>query len=1192
MRAPSATRPRFPWTAFLIPFIVLTLLAGLSAVAFARGDVAPPSAGASQPAAAGAALQGTWTLVHTAPAGDYLYSIYFPSPAVGYVTGGPDWNNANNGRGGPSTISKTTDGGKTWVTTSIANTDGWMRGLACKDSDNCWIAGNNLNSKLLRTTNGGSTWTTFSNVSGYTNWLWSAAWTRNGTSVLAGTTCYDPVDSGAKANWLRSTDGQTFGGVQAIPGTYMCMVQWDIECPSAGYCYSAGKQYVWRSQNDGQTWAQTSPGSSRWYGLSCASNTNCWLSGKSPFIKSTTNSGAGWTTNTVNGLGANGHFWDVVMVDDKHGYAAGCSNMSTDNKDICLGDAIIYRTDDGATWNPVSNVPDATDFMDIWAFSMDDYYVVDFGGKIWHYALAPTATPTNTFTPTATNTPTDTSTPTATATNTSTPTNTPTPTETPTLVPGNGIIAGDIFVDVNLNEARDPGEPGRSDVPVRLLLQPDGAVADATTTDANGHYGFYSVTPGDWAVGIDLPAYTRLITPTNPAPVTVLSDTVHSLSFALEELATPTPTPTNTPTETPTFTPTLTPTPTNTSTPTTTPTATNTPTPISVVNGWEKLYDSSGVYWRNVFFTDRNTGYVVGGVDWGTSSGSASLLKTTDGGLSWTRQSIAQTPWLAGLDCQSGTRCWTAGRNGVVLQTSDGTNWTSANNTSGLKSFLVSTRWTGTGSHVLVGTSTGNLLRAEDGSTFGKVSTGFGTDQNDLVCPVAGTCYSASSSDSFLVSTDDGANWIRRSVGSDNANFLGIDCVNANTCWIAGTNGELRKTTDGGQTWTPQNSNIPSQVSFNRIDMLDATHGYAVGCSDFNASDGLCHGTGAVYRTTDGSTWNPLQMFALTELMDVQVFGMEDVFAVEWSGRVWHYGGATLNTVTPMPTRTFTPTATPTDTATPTNTPTATATATTTATATPTTGTILGTVYDDLNRNGHREEGEPGIAGVAVWLSPESGQAVGLRTDSQGNYIFTAVQPGLVEVEAIAPSGMAPLSANPTWAQIMANYALRIDFAFGPPQTPTPTFTPGPTATPTATSTFSPTPTPSPTGTPTRDPSMGRVTGRVYLDTNGSGLPDANEGGVAGVTVVAEPDSGVTGPAQQAITDNDGRFTFYALQPGFWSLRLQLPVGWKQTDPLFDPDVLVMAGDLPLDLRFGVQAAWRTYMPMVLSLEPDLSELR
>ncbi len=91
--------------------------------------------------------------------------------------------------------------------------------------------------------------------------------------------------------------------------------------------------------------------------------------------------------------------------------------------------------------------------------------------------------------------------------------------------------------------------------------------------------------------------------------------------------------------------------------------------------------------------------------------------------------------------------------------------------------------------------------------------------------------------------------------------------------------------------------------------MLDAQHGYAVGCANYDPLTDTCPGGGGIYRTTDGVNWVPLQSFAASELMDLHIFSMDDVYAIEWAGTLWHYNGQTpLQTATPMPTAT--PTAT------------------------------------------------------------------------------------------------------------------------------------------------------------------------------------------------------------------------------------------------------------------------------------------
>lgn len=432
--------------------VILTLLAlisaGLSFTPFSDPVQAQGPIDTAAVAAAPLSADAAWSQVHQAPAGQYFYGMTFVDRNTGYAISGPDWNNDQNGSGAPAYIAKTTDGGKTWTSKAISTktyglSDGWARGITCTDADNCWVAGK-LKGRILRTTDGGDTWNPMTNQSGYPNWLWSAGNTGQGTTILAGTTCYDPADSAAVANWLRSTDGQAFRGVAGQPGVYNCFVQWDIECPAAGYCYSVGKDYTWRSTDNGATWTKLSAGVGRWYGGSCTSTTNCWIAGKTPFIKSTTNSGGGWTSNTVTGAGSSALLWDIAMVDNSHGYAVGCSNAES-GTDRCLGTGIIYRTDDGKTWSQVT-APTSADIMDLWVFGMDDFFIVDWSGRIFHYGAGsggptytpgPTSTPTRTPAVTSTATATPTRTPTRAATSTFTPTRTATatPPATPSRTP-------------------------------------------------------------------------------------------------------------------------------------------------------------------------------------------------------------------------------------------------------------------------------------------------------------------------------------------------------------------------------------------------------------------------------------------------------------------------------------------------------------------------------------------------------------------------------------------------------------------------------------------------------------------------------------------------------------------------------------------------------------------------------------
>jgi len=85
-----------------------------------------------------------------------------------------------------------------------------------------------------------------------------------------------------------------------------------------------------------------------------------------------------------------------------------------------------------------------------------------------------------------------------------------------------------------------------------------------------------------------------------------------------------------------------------------------------------------------------------------------------------------------------------------------------------------------------------------------------------------------------------------------------------------------------------------------------------------------------------------------------------------------------------------------------------------------TTGTISGMKYNDLNRNGKRDDGEPGLSGWVIRLisdnDAEGGEGTTVATattNADGNYSFQNVTPGTYEVRETHQKGWKRMSKNP-----------------------------------------------------------------------------------------------------------------------------------------------------------------------------------
>jgi hypothetical protein len=206
------------------------------------------------------------------------------------------------------------------------------------------------------------------------------------------------------------------------------------------------------------------------------------------------------------------------------------------------------------------------------------------------------------------------------------------------------------------------------------------------------------------------------------------------------------------------------------------------------------------------------------------------------------------------------------------------------------------------------------------------------------------------------------------------------------------------------------------------------------------------------------------------------------------------------------------------------------------------TGTIAGAKFNDLNGNGVRDAGEPGLAGVTITRTSSINDPVGANlsvvTDAQGNFTFAAVPFGSFTISETVPAGFVQtFPGGPGTVSANVNFAQRnvTGLLFG------------------------------------NRALAGTVSGVKFNDANGNGVRDAEETGLAGVTIRLTDASNAV---RTTTTDASGAFSFTNVNAGAYVVSEVVPNGFTQTAPaaLGTFAINVTTGQTIANLLFGNRA--------------------
>ena len=184
-------------------------------------------------------------------------------------------------------------------------------------------------------------------------------------------------------------------------------------------------------------------------------------------------------------------------------------------------------------------------------------------------------------------------------------------------------------------------------------------------------------------------------------------------------------------------------------------------------------------------------------------------------------------------------------------------------------------------------------------------------------------------------------------------------------------------------------------------------------------------------------------------------------------------------------------------------------------------GAITGLVFDDLNGNGVRENGEPGRAGATIYIDANQNgikdkNELTRTTDATGTYSFASLPTGIYRVRLSLAAGRR-LSAPAVIfhdVDVDARGAAK-SFGFG-------------------------------------DTTTAVIRGTAFTDVNQDTLKQSGETGLPGWTVFLDKDNdGVIDSNEKVrVTNSRGEYRFAGLTPGTYRVRIVQKDGFARTNPL------------------------------------------
>lgn len=276
-------------------------------------------------------------------------------------------------------------------------------------------------------------------------------------------------------------------------------------------------------------------------------------------------------------------------------------------------------------------------------------------------------------------------------------------------------------------------------------------------------------------------------------------------------------------------------------------------------SGWFSLTNSSPADLFDIYFVNSTTGIVAGGtLTYGL------ILRTTNSGVSWDSIDVPSNGnMFRDLEFTDANTGYAVGNGGVIIKTTNaGANWTAlvSGTTQNLR--CISFYPSGTGATGMASGFNGTILKTVNaGANWTVLNTGLTTEtlysiqyvDGNIAYAVGGT---QSNVHTIIKTTNGGTNWLPQSAGLNNL-LRGVFFQDVNTGYAVGDNGNIIKTTNGGSNWQILAGGVTNSL-LRDIYFVNSTTGY------------IAAGFAKIYKTTNsGVNWIQQNTTATQDLQSV-----------------------------------------------------------------------------------------------------------------------------------------------------------------------------------------------------------------------------------------------------------------------------------------------------------------------------------